>query len=69
LVAVGTVVSGQAPGYLPLRDPKVLTGADVGFRVDGMLGETPVGEVVIRVNGQWVEARVGKPGFANRATN
>ena len=69
LVAVGTVVSGQAPRYMPLPEPKVLTGDDIGFRVEGMLGETPVGEIVIRVRGQWMVARVGKPGFANRATN
>ena len=38
--------------------PKVMTGADVGFRVEGLRGNTPVGRVVVRVNGQWVDAEV-----------
>jgi hypothetical protein len=40
-----------------------MTGGDIGFRVDGMYGEMPTGAIVIRVNGQWVEAMVGKPGI------
>ena len=34
--------------------PRVLSGADVGFRVEGLRGNTPVGQVVVRVNGQWI---------------
>jgi hypothetical protein len=37
--------------------PKVITGADIGFRVVGIRGgNTPVGEIVVRVNGEWIEA-------------
>ena len=68
LVAVGAAVSAQARAYVPLPEPKVFTGADVGFRVEGMYGDMPAGTVVIRVNGQWVEARVGKPGTTRGAT-
>jgi hypothetical protein len=43
--------------------PKVLTGEDLGFRVEGLRGgSTPVGTVVVRVNGEWVEAEVKLPG-------
>ena len=43
--------------------PRVVTGADVGFRVEGLRGgSTPVGTVVIRVNGEWVQAEVTLPG-------
>lgn len=36
--------------------PVVLSGADVGFRMTGRRGETPIGELVVRVDGQWQKA-------------
>jgi hypothetical protein len=46
--------------------PTVLSGADVGFRVEAIDGDNvPVGRIVIRVDGKWVEARIG--GFADTA--
>jgi hypothetical protein len=39
-----------------------MSGADVGFRVEGFRGDTPSGTIVIRVNGAWVEAEIGGPG-------
>jgi hypothetical protein len=65
LLGVGamTYAQSQAKELRPLREPKVMTGADVGFRVDGMYGEMPTGTIVIRVNGQWIEAMVGQPGI------
>ena len=33
----------------------VLTGHDVGFRLEGYSGSTPAGRIVVKVNGQWVE--------------
>ena len=60
LVGVAIVsAQAQAQAYLPLPEPKVLSGADVGFRVDGLTGETPTGTVVVRVNGRWVNAILG----------
>ena len=53
----------QARMYRPLPEPKVMSGPDVGFRVEGMYGDVPTGTVVLRVNGQWVEARIGGPPF------
>jgi hypothetical protein len=35
--------------------PMVLSGSDIGFRVEAMKGTTPVGRLVVRMNGQWVE--------------
>jgi hypothetical protein len=58
-VAAGVSAQAQARMYQPLPEPKVLSGADVGFRVDGMYGETPSGTIVIRVNDRWVDARIG----------
>ena len=36
--------------------PRVMTGADIGFRVTELRGNKPVGRLVVRVNDQWVEA-------------
>ena len=36
--------------------PTVMTGGDVGFRVEGLRAGQPVGTIVVKVNGQWVEA-------------
>jgi len=63
LLGVGVFAQSQARIDRPIPEPKVMTGGDIGFRVDGMYGEMPSGTVVIRVNGQWVEAMVGKPGI------
>jgi len=60
LLAVGTVASAQAQLWRPVP-PRVLFGEDVGFRVEGLRGEVPSGTLVIRVNGEWVEAMVGGP--------
>jgi hypothetical protein len=45
----------------PLTEPTVVSGNDVGFRVEWMNGRVPTGKLVIRLNGQWVEARIGEP--------
>ncbi len=45
---------GQAQA-IPTPTPTLFSGSDIGFRVDGQKGSTPVGSLVIRVNGQWVE--------------
>jgi hypothetical protein len=33
----------------------VLSGADVGFRVEGQKGDAMVGRFVVRVNGRWLD--------------
>jgi hypothetical protein len=41
--------------------PTVLAGSDVGFRVEAIDGHdnSVVGHIVVKVDGQWVEARLG----------
>lgn len=58
LVAVGTAAFAQAQAWRPVPEPRVLSGADVGFRVEGFRGEIPGGRIVIRVNGEWREAEI-----------
>lgn len=43
--------------------PRIMSGGDVGFRVEGLRGATPVGTLVVQVNGQWVAAEIGSPGL------
>jgi hypothetical protein len=39
-------------------EPRIVSGNDIGFRVEGADPRTggPVGRLMIRVNGEWVEA-------------
>lgn len=41
-----------------LLKPRVLTGSDIGFRIEGTEPRTgnPMGTWVVKVNGDWVEA-------------
>jgi hypothetical protein len=53
-----SIAAAQATRYQPFPEPRVMSGEDVGFRVEGMQGDQPAGAIVIRVNGKWVEARL-----------
>lgn len=52
-----TWATAQVTGVRPVP-PRVMTGTDIGFRVVGLRGDTPVGEIVVRVNERWVEAEL-----------
>jgi hypothetical protein len=41
------------------QTPTVISGSDLGFRVDSRRGNTPVGALVMRINGQWIEVESG----------
>ena len=52
----------QAPSQVPPPftskappTPRVVSGADIGFRVEGNKDGRAVGTLVVRINGQWVE--------------
>jgi hypothetical protein len=40
------------------RSPRILSGDDIGFRVDGIDPRSglPTGTLVVRINGDWVVA-------------
>ncbi len=61
LLAVGTLASGQVVGFHPLPEPFIVSGDDIGFRVEGLLGDTPAGTLVIRRNGVWIEPKAAPP--------
>ncbi len=59
LFIASSVVRAQAFPIVPLPDPRIVSGSDLGFRVEGMQNGVPVGRLVIRVDGQWIDARFG----------
>jgi hypothetical protein len=59
LLAIGTWAYGQSWGPVQSVTPTVVSGNDIGFRIEGVRGDTPIGTLVIRVKGQWVETDFG----------
>jgi hypothetical protein len=43
-----------------LPQQRVISGSDLGFRIEGSRSDgTPTGRLVVRINGQWIEAAFG----------
>lgn len=61
LLATNSWTNAQTQRWTLLSEPVVVAGDDVGFRIEWMNGRTPTGKIVVRLGGQWVEARVGEP--------
>jgi hypothetical protein len=69
LVVVGAVSSSaqqtrpnQRPGFnLITETPIVISGNDVGFRIERTQDGIPIGKVVVRVNGVWVDTASPMP--------
>ena len=54
LAGAGAWASTQAITPRPVA-PVVLSGPDIGFRMVARKGSTAVGQLVVRVDGEWVE--------------
>jgi hypothetical protein len=69
LAAVAALAKAQAQvsPMIKLAAPIVLSGNDVGFRVEGRVGNTPAGTLVIRVNGDWIVPRDASGGATRPA--
>jgi len=50
---------GQAIGARPVT-PVVLAGPDIGFRMQAQKGGTPVGQLVVRIEGEWRAVEFGQ---------
>jgi hypothetical protein len=71
LTTGGSHVRAQVPLQPPLTPAPtlvVLSGGDIGFRVDGVRGNLPVGRFVVRVDGRWVEPELSGGGVKPLAT-
>jgi hypothetical protein len=68
----GREIMGAGPvprAVVPVPTPTVISGNDIGFRVEGLRGRTtPVGRLVIRVDGQWVEPEISESAQTRRLT-
>ena len=66
LSLVGAAAVGTAWAQRLKPDPLVLSGADIGFRVDHMgRKDVAMGALVVRIDGKWVDAQfsgVVRPG-------
>ena len=60
IAAASSWVTAQIVAVQPVP-PKIMTGADIGFRVEGLRGGVPVGTLVVKVNGEWVPAEMVTP--------
>ena len=61
-VLLGVAAWSRAqPAYAarPINPPIVLAGPDVGFRMTGLKGDVPVGQLVVRVKGEWKVVEFG----------
>ena len=70
IVAAGVFASGVLFAQRRLLEPdyRIVSGSDVGFRVEGKdVSGRPMGRWMVRIDGQWVEA-VDTP-TARRATH
>ncbi|HET9269128.1 MAG TPA: hypothetical protein VFO31_13230 [Vicinamibacterales bacterium] len=43
----------------PIVPPVVLAGPDIGFRMTGAKGDVPVGQLVVRIKGEWKVVEFG----------
>lgn len=60
LLMVASVVKAQVfEPPRPLPEPRIVSGPDVGFRIEADQRGVAVGTLVVRVDGKWIEARVG----------
>ena len=46
---------GRPAPNLPTETPTVVSGSDVGFRIERTQDGIPVGKLVVRVDGRWVD--------------
>jgi hypothetical protein len=49
---------------MDLAAPTVISGSDLGFRIESDTDNVPVGKLVVRINGRWVDAQVGTSGVS-----
>jgi hypothetical protein len=59
LVLVGSLTYAQVV-QVPANPPNLITGADLGFQIEGKQNDRIMGRLMVRVKGQWLP--VGGPG-------
>ena len=55
LGAGGTAAASEIAARGQSNEPRVRSGSDLGFRIDGIAKDgAPIGTIVVRVDGKWV---------------
>ena len=58
LLVVASIVQAQSYRVNPVP-PRVVSGVDFGFRIEGEQNGMPVGVPVVRINGEWMAVKLG----------
>jgi hypothetical protein len=59
VLASGLTTRAQMGPLLRSQEPRIVSGEDVGFKVEGVdWNGRPIGTLVIRVDGKWLETGV-----------
>ena len=54
LIIVGAIARAQTPAQRAGRaDPSIISGGDLGFRIERQRGDHVTGTFVVRINGNW----------------
>ena len=54
VIIVAAIAHGQTPAQRSGRaDPSIISGSDLGFRVERQRGDHVTGTFVVRINGNW----------------
>ena len=64
-VTAQTQVPKAPPDLLNRMDlvaPTVISGSDLGFRIESNKDNIPVGKLVVRIKGVWVDAQISSSG-------
>ena len=56
-IAAAAFGYAQAPPVGKAVPPFVLSGADIGFRVEGRKGTAVTGQFVVKINGEWIDVK------------
>jgi hypothetical protein len=66
VIAASAWASAQLYQSEPIDPPVLLSGPDVGFRIESRRGGDVYGRLVVRIDGEWVEVNVSGPGPVRR---
>lgn len=58
LIAVGSIATSAQVGRSPrmmTETPQIISGTDIGFRIERTQNGIPIGTVVVRLDGRWVD--------------
>ena len=55
LLVTTTWTRAQTQRWTPLTEPVVVSGTDIGFRIERTKDGIAIGKLVVRIDGRWVD--------------